>query len=344
MNGGITVAGSMLVDNIKMIDCYPDSGKLANITHVSRAVGGCVPNTAIDLAAIDSDLPVFAVGRIGRDNDGRFLKEQLASHGVDVTGIKTDTLPTAFTDVMTVKSSGERTFFHARGANVNFSADDIPRTVFDRGIFHIGYLLLLDALDREHAEYGTAMAKLLSDVRAHGVKTSIDVVSECGDRFRRIVTPALKFCDYVIINEIEGGEITGVCARRPDGTLSTAAVRTITQRLMQLGVQEKAIVHCPEGGFCRDRNGEFTAVASLKLPKDYIVGTVGAGDAFCACCLYAIYHGFNDERMLKFASCGAACNLSAADAVSGMRSAAEIERLDSIYQRGTLNFAFDTEN
>jgi len=55
------------------------------------------------------------------------------------------------------------------------------------------------------------------------------------------------------------------------------------------------------------------------LPEGYIKGSVGAGDAFCAGCLYGIYKGYDDKTILEFAS-GAAClNLSAVDSVSGMR-------------------------
>ena len=50
MKRGITIAGNMLVDNVKRIPSYPGAGMLADIEDVCRAVGGCVPNTAIDLA------------------------------------------------------------------------------------------------------------------------------------------------------------------------------------------------------------------------------------------------------------------------------------------------------
>ena len=54
--GGITLAGNILTDVVKTVDCYPNIGMLANISDVSRAVGGCVPNTGIDLKKIDSSL------------------------------------------------------------------------------------------------------------------------------------------------------------------------------------------------------------------------------------------------------------------------------------------------
>lgn len=46
---GIVVAGNIIVDIVKTVDCYPEIGMLANVSSVSRAVGGCVSNTGIDL-------------------------------------------------------------------------------------------------------------------------------------------------------------------------------------------------------------------------------------------------------------------------------------------------------
>ena len=72
---------------------------------------------------------------------------------------------------------------------------------------------------------------------------------------------------------------------------------------------------------------------SLKLPQGYIKGTVGAGDAFCAGCLYAIYHGYDDHAMLEFASGAAACNLAAEDSVSGMKDKKYIHDLIENHER-----------
>ena len=64
---GIILAGNILADIVKRIDCYPKMGMLSNILSVSRAVGGCVPNVGIDLAKIDRSIPITAMGRIGDD-------------------------------------------------------------------------------------------------------------------------------------------------------------------------------------------------------------------------------------------------------------------------------------
>ena len=65
------------------------------------------------LAGVD----VKAVGKVGADDNGDFVVNTLSEHGLDVSGIAhAEGVPTSFTDVMTVASTGERTFFNIHGA------------------------------------------------------------------------------------------------------------------------------------------------------------------------------------------------------------------------------------
>ena len=234
---------------------------------------------------------------------------------------------------MTEKGTGERTFFYSGGANKCFEIDDINIQELDCKILHIGYILLLDALDAEDSEYGTKMARLLHKISQKGIKTSIDVVSEEGTRFRDKIIPALKHCDYAIMNEIESCSVTGVSPRNSDGTLNIENIKKTMMHFLELGVREKVIVHCCEAGFMADKNGEFIVVASLDLPDGYIKGSVGAGDAYAAACLYGIYKEWDNRKILEFASAAAACNLSESDSVSGMRPAKEIEQMCKTWKR-----------
>jgi sugar/nucleoside kinase (ribokinase family) len=60
-------------------------------------------------------------------------------------------------------------------------------------------------------------------------------------------------------------------------------------------------------------------VDSIKLKKGFIKGSVGAGDAFCAGCLYSIYNGYEDDKTLEFSNLVAINCLSEKDSVSGVR-------------------------
>ena len=325
---GIAVAGNILTDEVKIIEAFPERGMLVNITAMSRAVGGSVPNTLISLAKIDPTLPLSAMGRRGNDEGGRYAEGEMARCGVDVSGILVDPdAPTGFSDVMTLQGTGERTFFHHRGANARFVPEDIPLDTLTCRMLHVAYIHLLDGFDAPDGEYGTTLARFLKAAQEAGITTSIDVVSSLNERFAPVVKAALPYTDNAIMNEIEACGVTGLPARDEAGTLILPNIRATMERLMACGVGQRVIVHCPEAGFCLSRDGEFTVVPSLKLPAGYIKGTVGAGDSFCAGCLYGIYHGFADAEILEFASGAAACNLAAEDSVSGMRNAEYIRGL-----------------
>ena len=321
----IAFCGSMLTDVIKMIPRWPDKGMLVPIGSVKRAVGGSVCNTAIDLKALDAAVEVKALGKVGTDENGDFTVKFLESRGVDCSLVsRTDARPTSFTDVMTVEPTGERTFFNLHGADSTLVPEDGDVSSLDCDIFHFGYLLLLDGMDAPDDEFGTKAARLLAKVQAAGIRTSVDIVSEQSDRFARIVRPALRYCDYCVINEIEGSMATG---RKADD------LKGVCEGLFELGVRDRAVVHCPSVGVTMGRDGDFTRVGSLKLPDGWIKGSVGAGDAFCAGTLYALLKGFDPELTLRLGSCAAAMNLAVPDSVSGAKSYEETMELEKRYAR-----------
>ena len=334
---GIAIAGNILADIVKTVDIYPEIGMLAHITGVSRAVGGCVPNTAINLAKIDHDIPIGAIGRVGDDEYGRYVLSEMNQHRIDTRQVSVSLAhPTSFSDVMSLPS-GERTFFHSKGANLEFSPSDVDIAALNCTILHIGYIFLLDEFDREDREYGTVMARFLHDVQQHGIKTSIDMVSDSEGDYRAKVVPALPYCDYVIINELESGMISGISAYNEDGTLNVENVERTMRFIAEQGVREKVVVHCKQAGFLYDvRTAAFTVVPSLAIPAEQIKGSVGAGDAFCAGALYGIYNDWNDTKILEFASAAAACNLFSENSVGGMRSKEEILAMEEIYGRKTI--------
>lgn len=334
MKKTIGVAGNILLDVVKKIECWPQRGMLVNINGVSQAIGGCVGNTAIDLKRLDRELSVRAFGRIGRDEYGDYALRCLRKEEIDVSAVvRSEDLPTSFTDVMTMPD-GERTFFHARGANAEFSEDDVGGVKCD--LFHLGYLLLLDELDQGDETYGTKAARLLAHMRARGAETSIDLVSAQTGGFRRVVAPALRYCDRVVINEIEGGMLTEIPPRGKDGKPIAENLRRICEQLLVLGVNKTVVIHCPELSCAMESTGNYSVLPSLNLPEGYIVGSVGAGDAFCAGMLYSFACGLPVAEGMRIASCAAACNLSAADSVSGARGLSETLALENKFGRRNL--------
>lgn len=333
MRKGIAIAGNLIVDTVKVIDTYPKNGMLATIAGVDHGVGGCTTNTIIQMAKIDESMDLFACGMIGDDSNGEYVVDMLTKHGVNTDGvIVSKGEVTSFTDVMNAADDKSRTFFHARGANAVFGFDDIDFERMSAKFFHIGYALLLDAFDAPDEQFGTVMARALHAAKQKGMITSMDVVSEASDRFAKIVTPSLKHCDNLIINEVEASMTCGLPVRKDD-VLDEGYLKTVCESLLNKGVGALVVIHAPEAACAMDTAGKFTFVPSLKLPSDFIKGSVGAGDAFCAGMLYSLYKEYDIKDALLFSAGAAACNLSEFNSTDGMKNVAGINEVISLYKR-----------
>ena len=323
MEKGIAVAGNMIVDMLYPISGFPKPGELTTIVgDMTRSTGGCLCNDIIDLAALDASLPLTALGRVGDDEAGDYVLEKLrAWPNIDLSQVKRGGT-TSYTLVMADERTKQRSFYQCRGANADFCEADIDWDALDVDLLHVGYILLLDALDAPDERYGTKLARLLHHAQTRGIRTSIDVVTEAGERFRRIVVPALKYADYCVINEAEAQATTGVGLVDGTGKLIRANVPAALARMKALGVSTWAVIHSPEGGFGLDERGEYAAVEGLRLPEGYIRGSVGAGDAFCAGVLYGAWKGMDLRAAIELGTAAAACSLSCPGATEGMRDIA----------------------
>ena len=320
---GILCGGNWIIDQVKLIDVYPSPEQLANIRGQKQGTGGAPYNVLIDLAKVGAPFPLFGAGLVGQDPLGEQIIRDCREHKIDTRYLTATTkADTSYTDVMTEQSGGRRTFFHYRGANGFWNGADLDFMRVKARIFHLGYLLLLDALDADDKKHGTKAAGLLAKAQEAGLKTSVDVVSEDSDRFNRLVTPALKHVDYCILNEIEAGKTTGFKTRLPDGKLDAVAIRHAAGALLQCGVRELVVIHFPEGGFARTRDGKDSWQTSLKLSEKQIAGTAGAGDAFCAGILLGLHEGWDLQRCLLTGVCIAAASLSDATCTAGVKSLA----------------------
>lgn len=318
---GLLAGGNWIIDQVKIIDVYPQPEQLGNIRSQSQGTGGAPYNVLMSLAQSGAPFPLLAAGLVGQDPLGEEILANCRCHNIDTKHLGTTTkAPTSYTDVMTEQGHGRRTFFHARGANALWCGANLDFSRVRTRIFHLGYLLLLDALDQPDAKFGTKAARLLATAQDAGIKTSVDVVSEDSDRFAKIVNPALKHVDYCILNEIEAGKTTGFKIRQSDGQLDSVALKHAAGALLQQGVRELVVIHFPEGAFARTRKGDDFWQPSLKLPPDYIRGTAGAGDAFCAGVLLGLHEEWDLQRCLLTGVCIATASLSDPTCTAGVKS------------------------
>lgn len=329
---GIIAAGNFIIDKVKIIDSYPKEESLANIFSEYISNGGSAYNIAMDLVKLKVNFPIEVIGLVGNDENGNWIKEDCKSKGILTSLLQTiNSSVTSYTDVMTVASTGKRTFFHQRGANSLLDKKDFLLEQSQAKILHLGYLLLLDKLDEMEEDGRSGASKVLETAKSQGFITSSDLVSENSDRFKDIIPSALPYVDYLFVNELEAGKLTGIDTYLPSGKPSLKDCILAGKKILEMGVQQWVIVHFPEGCIALNRNGELEVLGSLKVPGEKIKGAVGAGDAFAAGVLLGVHENWKMKDSLKLGICAAATCLFDPTCSEGIRPVEECLKLGNEY-------------
>ncbi len=314
---GLIAAGNWVLDHVKVIDTWPPQDALATILGESFGNGGGAYNVLKNLARLGARFPLRGIGLVGDDAAGARILADCRTHGIDTTQLRvTPDAPTSYTDVMTVRATGRRTFFTQPGASARLAPEHFDFRETTARIFYLGYLLLLDRLDAV-SNGQPAAADVFARARAAGLVTALDMVSETSDRFATAVAPVLPLVDYAFANDFEAEKLTGIALRR-DGMLDLTRVAAAGGKLLELGTQRWAIIHFPEGAHACSRAGESLWQGSVPLPAAEIQGTAGAGDAFSAGVLFGVHEAWPMRDCLRLGVCAAAAslrNVTCSDAV-----------------------------
>ena len=178
MRKGILAGGNFIIDHVKLINHYPEQDMLADIRSETSSNGGGPYNVLKDLSAMRVDYPLSAAGLVGKDANGDWILRDCRAAGIDTAQLRqTERAPTSYTDAMTVMGTGRRTFFHQRGANALLSEADFDFSSSTARVFHLGYLMLLDEMDRLLPDGSTPAARVLAKAREAGLITTVDIVA-----------------------------------------------------------------------------------------------------------------------------------------------------------------------
>ena len=325
---GIISSGNWVVDFVKIIDRYPKPTMLSNIIHQDFGLGGAPHNVLVNLSVLDPVLPLYAAGVIGEDANGDKIIQALDRHHINHDHLyRTPDRATSYTDVMTEKKTGQRTFFHCRGSNTllgpeHFDPIDIPAR-----IFHLGYLLLLDRLDAIDAKSGVVAAGVLKCLSEKGYKISLDVITEKSFRYEKVIVPCLPYIDYLIVNDTEAACISGVPVHFTTGKVADHMIPQAAKWLIENGVKDTVVIHYPVGAYATNTRNEEVFQKSFKIPHQQIKGTVGAGDAFCAGMLYSLHEGWSLESGVNLAHAMGAISLTHPTSTGAAKSLEEVMKV-----------------
>lgn len=298
----ITVGAVCADVMVRPVDTIPGRGQLTLVPHLEMHMGGLAGVTAAVMAQLGGSAAF--VGRLGADSFADFLLDTLRKHGVDVSHVRKDPEHHSSATVVLVSNDGERTFLHHLGTNAATVEEDLPLDVIAASrVFHWGGPSLTPQLD------GKPMGRIFEQVRARGVKCSMDTCYDGNGTWLPLIEPSLPHLDLVFSSLEEARKYT-----------NRQSPEDIAAFYRSYGVGIVVIKLGENGIYAEDQSG------SVRIPAHgvEVVDTTGAGDAACGGFLYAYLEGWPLERCARMA------NAVGALTVQSMGGAEAIQSLEQV--------------
>ena len=316
---GIICAGNWIVDHVYEVDQWPRERDLARIKNRSISVGGGAANVSSVLAKLQTGLDIWPMGAVGNDASGQRIINHCRERGFPSHLITTKSFAsTARTHVVSVRGQS-RTHFYEGGASDKLSEEDFRHAALDMTnarVFYLGYLTLLETLDRVSTDGSSSSATVLARAKAIGMTTCVDLTSVDRPDYAEIVSAALPHIDYLIINQTEAALATQTAIS--DEGFSDEDVEVMASRLLDGGVHVACIIHSPEKVLGAVKGGARIWHQTDTVPESQIISPLGAGDAFCAALLYAIHQAWELSAAIELAVRVATASLNGTDASRGV--------------------------
>jgi sugar/nucleoside kinase (ribokinase family) len=264
---------------------------------------------SVDLRRLGATFPIEAIALVGDDEEGRFLAGLCDQMNIDRRQMHvTSDVPTSVTHVMSVKTSGLRTFFYRAGTADVLTPDHFDFSTTQARLLHLGLPGQMKAMDDRWRGDPNGWVTVLRQARQAGLKSNIELASVESTWIGELVRPCLPWLDYLVINDHEAGGVTGIATLR-NGATDVAACREAARQIVAMGSAEFVAVHFPTGCVAATRDGAVLDKPSVRVPKEEIVGSNGAGDAFAAGVLFGVHEGWPLQDCLALAHATAAASL-----------------------------------
>lgn len=332
-------------------------GKLVNIGQCVVSTGGPVSNTGIALAKLGQK--VLLMGKVGDDPFGHIVVERMHQVGCGDGILVVPGEDTSYT-VVVAPPGIDRVFLHHPGANDTYCSADLPYdTIKQAKLFHLGYPPLMRKLYSDTARELTA---IFQKVNSLGVTTSLDMVlpdpaSDAGkvdwdSALRRtlpyvdLFLPSGEELMYFFNRDLFFERRRQVMERGGDPVeLFTAAdLSALAEQALAYGAGTVVIKIGRCGMYIRTPGPERLARFGAAKPADirnwankeywtaaYHVpneaSATGAGDSAIAGFLASFMRGETIEDALTYGAAAGAQNVTAYDALSGLKSFPETKAI-----------------
>ncbi|HBT51187.1 MAG TPA: ribokinase [Petrotoga sp.] len=297
----IVVVGSTNMDIVIRVPHIPVVGETVIAYDLKNYGGGKGANQAISIARLGGN--VSMIGRVGNDEYGKKLYENLKNNGVGVEGIEFDFETPTGTAYINVDENGENNIVVYQGANKKLSTEQIRKY---ENIFN-----------------GAKICLLQLEIPIETVKFVIDLCYSRGIKVILNPAPAYELPDTVLEK---------VYILTPNETelafLSKSKIETIedirkaSKYLLDKGVQNVITTIGEKGSYFINKNTEklFDAI------KVTAVDTTAAGDSFTGALAFALSKGEKIEDAIRFATFVAALTVTKEGAQTSLPYKEEVEK------------------
>lgn len=273
----IVVFGSINMDMYLTVEHFPDTGETVVCPGFEQSPGGKGANQA--LAAARGGAKVALVGRVGDDNMGLKILNNVRRGGVMTSGVSQSNLPTGCAFIMRDPTGGSRTIV-ASGANADLSADQVPDE-----ILHEKNIILLQMEVPPEENWN-----ILRRAKEKGAMSILNLAPAI-----KIPQEALDNLDILIVNLIEARQI----AEKLGLQVETDAIK-LAQALSRQGNLTCIVTIGSRGAVAWTKDGKSIAVGALKLEEE--VDVTGAGDAYCGTIAACLHEGMSLDEAMRRAS------------------------------------------
>jgi ribokinase len=297
----IVAVGSLNMDVVAFAVRIPVPGETIIGHSFLTAPGGKGANQAFACARLGGSTAML--GRVGNDEFGRSLCENLQQAGCDVRGIGVAEGSSGVALIF-VADAGQNSIVVVPGANAKFLAEHIAGSADS----FLGTQIVLLQLETP-LETVLAAARAAKNANARVILDPAPADPKCVALF--------PFVDILTPNETEAAILAGA----PPSRLDPGEAVTVARKLQRRGARI-VIVKLGEQGCVLVEDGEALLMAA---PKVKAVDTTAAGDVFNAGLAVALSEGMNLADACGFANCAAAISVTRPGAQGAAPSRMDVE-------------------
>ncbi|KAM3116355.1 ribokinase [Phormidesmis sp. 146-33] len=298
----VIVFGSINMDLVARVPRLPIPGETLLGQGFSTVPGGKGANQAVAIARLG--IPAIMVGRVGGDQFGENLLNELKAAKIQTEDVSTDTSVSSGVALIAVDDRSENQIIVIAGANGNVNEEDVTRLI--PHLSHATALLL-------QLEIPIAAVKLAAQAaKKAGVTVILDPAPAS-----EIPLDLYPLIDIITPNAVEAEQLVGFPIDSPSLTSEAASV------LQKRGVKTVILKLGAKGGFCATSEEAFFFPAF----EVEAIDTVAAGDAFNGGLAAALAEGHSIREAVTWGAATGALSTTKSGAQGALPDREEVMKL-----------------